>query len=87
MEENELREQAKQRLEERRGFWNFAGTFVVVSVLLVVIWLVTDRGYFWPIFPIAGIGLALALQGWKVFGQKPITESDIQREMQRQRES
>jgi hypothetical protein len=32
------------------------------------------------------MGLALALQGWKVFGQKPITESEIQREMQRQRE-
>jgi 2TM domain len=86
MEESELREQAKRRLEERRGFWNFAATVVVVSVLLVVIWAVTDQGYFWPVWPIAGMGLALGLQSWKVFGQKPITESEIQREMQRQRE-
>jgi hypothetical protein len=86
MEEDQLREQARKRLHDKRDFWNFAGTFVVVSVLLVVIWAFTDQGYFWPVWPIAGIGLALALQGWKVFGQKPITESDIQREMQRQRE-
>jgi hypothetical protein len=85
MEESELREQAKRRLEEKRGFWNFAATFVVVSILLVVIWAFTDQGYFWPVFPIAGMGVALGLQAWKVFGQKPITESDVQQEMQRQR--
>jgi len=86
MEDNELREQAKQRLENKRGFWNFAVTFVVVSVLLVVIWAVADGGYFWPVFPIAAMGVGLVLHGWSVYGQKPITESDIQQEMQRQRE-
>jgi 2TM domain len=87
MEESELREQAKSRLEAKRGFWNFAVVFVVVNALLVVIWAISDGGYFWPIWPIAGMGIALALHGWSVFGQKPITESDIQQEMQRQRES
>ena len=86
MEESELREQAKKRLEDKRGFWNFAVTCVLVSCLLVVIWAVADGGYFWPIYPIAGLGVALALQGWKAFGQRPITESDIQEEIQRQRE-
>jgi hypothetical protein len=36
--------------------------------------------------PIGGMGIALALQAWSAYGQKPITESDIEREMQRQRE-
>jgi 2TM domain len=85
LEESELRDQARKRLEDKRGFWNFVATWVVVSLLLVVIWLIADEGYFWPIWPIAGIGVAVALQGWKVYGQKPISESDIQQEMQRQR--
>jgi fatty acid desaturase len=86
MEESELREQAKSQLEAKRGFWNFAVVYVVVNALLVVIWAVSDGGYFWPIWVIGGMGIALALNAWKVFGQKPITESDIQQEMQRQRQ-
>ena len=34
--------------------------FVTVSLLLIAIWAVTGAGYFWPIWPIMGWGLAMA---------------------------
>lgn len=85
MENSELRTQAKHRLEDKRGFRNFAVVFVLVSALLVVIWAVSGAGFFWPVFPIAGMGIALAIQAWNVYGQKPVTEDDVQREIDRQR--
>lgn len=85
MESSDLRTQAKQRLEDRRGFRSFAAVFVLVSALLVGIWAISGGGFFWPVFPIAGIGIAVAIQAWNVYGQKPISEDEIQREMDRQR--
>jgi hypothetical protein len=86
MEDNELRDAARKRLEDKRGFWNFAAVFLLVSALLIGIWAISGAGFFWPMFPIGGMGIGLALQAWSVYGQKPITESDIEREAQRQRQ-
>ena len=52
-------------------------------ILLIVIWAMTDRGYFCPIWPILGWGIALVIHYWTVFRQKPITEDEIRREMER----
>ena len=52
-------------------------------MLLIVIWAATGQGFFWPAFPIAAFALALATQAWHVYGDKPISEDQIQREMQR----
>lgn len=40
-----------------------ATVFVAVNLFLIAIWAITGGGYFWPIWPILGWGLALALQG------------------------
>jgi signal transduction histidine kinase len=37
-----------------------AGLFLV----LVVIWAITSRGYFWPVWPVLAIAFALAIQAW-----------------------
>jgi hypothetical protein len=50
-------------------FVRHAQVYVLVNAFLVVIWAVTDfGGYFWPIWPILGWGLAVALQGAATFG-------------------
>ena len=85
--QDDLREQAKKRLEAKRELRNFAFTFVVVSALLIGIWAITDSGFFWPVFPIAGMAIALAFQAWNVYGQKPISDADIEREVKRQQRS
>ena len=77
------RESAVRRIENRRAFTTHLVTYVVINTLLVVIWAVNGGGYFWPIWPMGGWGIGLALHAWTVFGQRPITDDDIQREMRR----
>jgi len=38
----------------------------------------------WIIYPIIGVGLILAARAWSVYGHKPISETEIKREMERQ---
>lgn len=37
----------------------------------------------WIIYPILGLGLALAIDAWNTYGRKQISESEIRREMDR----
>ena len=83
MTDTTLREDAVRRVKARRDFRTHVATYVVVNALLVVIWAVTGAGYFWPIWPIAGWGVGLALNAWVVYFERPITEDEIRREMER----
>ena len=80
------RAQALERLKAKRGFQRHALIYAVVIGLLVVIWALTNFGnYFWPIWPALVWGIALAIHAWTVFGQRPITDADIDRELGRNR--
>jgi hypothetical protein len=80
----DLREHAVSRLKKQRDFKVHALMFVAVNALLVGIWAVTSPGdFFWPIFPLLGWGIGLAANAWDAYGRKPITEDQIQREMDR----
>lgn len=43
-----------------------------------------DVWNFWIIYPIMGWALLTAANGWFVYGHKPISESEIKREIERQ---
>jgi hypothetical protein len=43
-----------------------------------------DVWNFWIVYPVGAILLLLAAHGWSVYGRKPISESEIKREMDRQ---
>lgn len=43
------------------GFRGHLNVYLVVNIFLVFIWAVTGAGYFWPMWPAAGWGVALAL--------------------------
>lgn len=77
------RQAAIKRLEAKRGFGIHLVVYLLVNALLVVIWLMTGRGYFWPIWPIAGWGIGLAAHCWMTYSRKPISEDDIRREMEK----
>ena len=77
------REAAIKRLEAKRGFNVHAAIYVIVNLLLVVIWAFSGHDYFWPIWPIIGWGVGLAIHGWMTYFQKPISEDDIRREMEK----
>ena len=79
------RDAAIMRIEAKRGFNVHAALYLIVNLLLVFIWGFSDVGYFWPVWPIVGWGVGLAFHGWSTFFEKPITEQDIRREIERSR--
>jgi len=85
--EEELRKHAIKAIKKKRDFWNHAIAYCIVNIFLVVLWYFTGAGYFWPAWVLAGWGIGLAFNAWDAYGRGigPITEEEIQREMDRQR--
>ena len=79
------RKAAVKRLEDRREFKTHLVVYLVVNLGLVVIWAASGGGYFWPVWVIGGWGIGLILHAWSVFGEREITEDEIQEEIRRQR--
>jgi hypothetical protein len=80
---DEPRRAAIERLKNRRAFGQHVVTYVVVNAFLIAIWAATGGGYFWPVWVLGFWGIGLVLHAWTAFMQKPITEQDIEREIQR----
>lgn len=78
------REAAVKRLKAKRDFRVHIATYLVVNGFLVLIWALSGGGYFWPIWPMGGWGIGLALNAFVVFFQKPISEDEIRAEMRRE---
>ncbi len=81
--QDERRSAAIARLSDKRDFRNHAFVYCAVNTLLVVIWAASGAGYFWPIWAIGGWGIGLAAHAWNVYGERPISESEIIEEMNR----
>ena len=89
----ELRDAAIERLKRKRKFAQDAVGFIAVNGVLWLIWLLADRSMDgsipWPAWITAIWGFLLAIDAWRAFGHwpaslhQPITEADIQREMNR----
>ena len=80
-----LREEAIARLKKKRDFATHVVVYVLVNAFLVAIWAATGADFFWPIFPILGWGIGLGANAWDVYGRKPISEGEIEKEMSRLR--
>ena len=74
---------AIERIEAKRAFGRHARIYCAVNLLLIAIWAITSRGYFWPIWPMLGWGVGLAANYWSVFLRRPISDDDIRRELER----
>ena len=83
MSDDPQRSAAIKRLKDKRDFKTNLVMYVIVNAFLVVIWAVTGAGFFWPIFVIVGWGIGIVGHAWAVWGQKPITEAEIHREIER----
>jgi hypothetical protein len=81
--EDPERQAAVRRLHNKRAFGQDLVAYIVINAFLIAVWALTGHGYFWPVWVLAGWGIALVLHGYTVFVQKPITEDDIRREMGR----
>lgn len=65
-----LRHAAEKRLRSQSAFKRTAGIFVIVWIILVGVWLLSGRGYFWPAWVILGMGIGLVFMGWNAFGPR-----------------
>jgi len=63
--EHELMKLAKRRVYARFAFKLHRSIALTVGIILVVIYLLTGGGYFWPIWPIVGLGASVAIH-WVV---------------------
>ena len=74
---------ARGRLERKRKFSGDLVAYIVINAFLVVIWAVSGRGYFWPGWVMGGWGVLLLLDTWSLYFRHPVTEADVDRELQR----
>jgi UPF0716 family protein affecting phage T7 exclusion len=84
---SEARSRAAVRVRDRRALRQHAATSAGISVVLVVIWALTGAGLFWPGFVMAALGLSLVARTVRIASDRPITDEEIDRELQRTRES
>jgi 2TM domain len=83
-ETDQLRERAVKRLRKQRDLARHVLVYVLINAFLVGIWLIAgDGGFFWPIFPMAGWGIAVALNAWDVWRGDEFTPAAIERQMRR----
>jgi len=67
MTEEQIYEQAKKRVEEKRGFFSHLAAYVVVNIILFFIWFFSSGGFPWFIFPLGGWGIGLLFHFLGVF--------------------
>ncbi|MFC1847295.1 2TM domain-containing protein [Chloroflexota bacterium] len=71
MSEEQIYEQAKKRVEEKKGFFIHLTVYIVVNIILVLVWaFAAGGGYPWFLWPLGGwgIGLLFHFMGVFVFG-------------------
>ena len=86
MAEDELRAAAIRQLKKKADFRRVAGVFVGVWLLLTAIWALSGMGYFWPVWAILGMSIALFFIGLDAYGTPKSavpSETAIEREMRR----
>jgi hypothetical protein len=78
-------EEARRRVQNRRDLTTHVVAYVVINAMLIGIWAITGAGYFWPAWVLLAWGVGLVLNTWDVFFRRPVTDADVERELQRGR--
>ncbi|MGZ4192669.1 MAG: 2TM domain-containing protein [Solirubrobacteraceae bacterium] len=82
-----LREQAVRRLRKRADLKAHAAVYVLVNLVVWCVWIVIGIGsHSWwprPVFLTLFWGIGLVMNAWDVYFRKPISEQDVQREIER----
>lgn len=88
--DSQRRSLAIKRLRAKHAFRIHLLVYLAINALLIAIWAglgssVSIPGlsptFFWPIFPILGWGLGLAIQGYTAYYGGGPSEDEIEREM------
>ena len=87
-EPKNVREEALAQVKRKREFKAAIAAYVVVNAALWLIWALSDErgdanGIPWPLWVTAFWGLGMVISAWNIYGQRPISESEIQEEMRK----
>ena len=90
MSEEQIYEEAKKRVEEKKGFRNHVIVYVVINTMLALIWWltgakITGAGVPWFVFPLGGWGIGLLFHGLgvHVFSRRQEDRRAIEREAEK----
>ena len=85
MTDEEVYKLARERVNEKKGFFIHLTAYVVVNLMLFLIWMFTGRGFPWFVFPLGGWGIGLLFHclGIFVFSQHGTTDWE-RREMDKE---
>lgn len=82
-----LREQALRRLTKRRELNTHVVVFTLVNLTVWGIWAAiaatSGSSWPWPLFLTLFWGIGLVMNAWDVYFRKPITEHELEREIDR----
>jgi 2TM domain len=82
-----LRDQALRRLKKRRDFHAHLFVYAVVNIVVWGIWSIVGVRSSdwdpWPLWLTLAWGLGIVFNAWDVYARRPITESEVRREMDR----
>ena len=82
-----VREQALAQVKKRRDLNTHAVVYALVNLAIWGIWVVVAASshswWPWPVFLTVFWGIGLAMNAWDVYFRKPITEQELQREIDR----
>jgi signal transduction histidine kinase len=71
-------EEAEQLQDRRRrGLRTRASILGMVALVIVAVWALTGAPNAWPVWPLLGLGLVVALDAWTVLGTPPTRRSDL----------
>jgi hypothetical protein len=76
-------DEARKRVQHKRDFTAGLVAYVVVNGFLVVIWLLTGQGYFWPGWVMAAWAMGILLDAYNTWIRRPVSEADVARELRR----
>ncbi len=85
MTEEQIYEEARKRVKEKKLFWDHFGAWAVVSALLIIIWALTGLGgYLWFLWPVCMWGFFVLIHYLLIFVFKQKAESiEIEKEVER----
>jgi hypothetical protein len=68
---NSTTDPADERAQARRDALALTIAGPLVTALLIALWVLLGSGYFWPIWPMLGMSIALLVGLWRAFGPLP----------------
>ena len=88
MSEEEIYQQARKIVEEKKGFYIHFAIYICVNIMLIIIWATTGGGFPWFVFPLGGWGIGILFHFLGVFAFSKQTGWDrrqVEKEMERLR--